>query len=560
MVIIKIEIEKTVLAVFFGILLFIGPGNLFAHKIMHDYPYGYFASDTFQHQVRADAIKDAGNFRYEANYISHGLDNVVGRYPPILYHLAVIFSYASGLEVYDAIYFVVFFFAILGAFLMYFVIRNFNKNVALISLPLMVLMIAFPVNTFSFSSLASLESEYSTGFIFGHWPSMLGQFFLVAFAWCIMKIDLEKSYIFIAIILSAIILTHTSEAVFAVIFLLLFAITKFIGKSITKADIKKTIIAAGITLLLTIYYITIFKNTWASSQPYTFKVDAAWNGNPGFYILGFGVLLVFIIIGIIAAFFRLKNMDVALVFGLSMLLAGFMNYIGFELRSFQIRFFWPVYLSVFFGLGIYLLLKSIVKNWNIFYSVLPLVVFIVLILGIVKIPSVPHYSKNPDSAGLMDAYHWSALNWLSINAEQNSRIYFFYGDIYGQDALLRNSKRVHYLVDPDDFKKSLKEGKIKRSYLSKLPGDSGGGLKIKTGIFSFQDALDSKPDDYLFGPRDICGFEYAVFDKVLRYDVLAKYNMLIASELLKKDYIKNAFENEVAVILKNSKTGDDCIA
>src|SRR3989344_5564269 len=104
-------LENAYLILVFSILLSIGNANLWNHRLSHDFPYGYLASDAFQHQVRAEAIKDAGNFRYEAKYISQGFENVVGRYPPLIYHLGIMFSYSTGLEVYDAIYFIVFFFA-----------------------------------------------------------------------------------------------------------------------------------------------------------------------------------------------------------------------------------------------------------------------------------------------------------------------------------------------------------------------------------------------------------------------------------------------------------------
>ena len=537
--------------------MFMGPGSLFGHRLMHDFPYAYYASDTFQHQVRAESIKDAGNFRYEAFYISRGFENVIGRYPPIVYHLAVIFSYASGLEVYDSIYFVVMFFAILGILSMYLIIRDFNKSVALISLPLMVFMISHPVNTLGFSS--SLESQYSTGFIFGHWPSMLAQFFLVVFAWCLMRIDLEKSYIFVSIIFISILLTHTSEAVFAGIFLAIFVLAKWLNSRLSKEDLKKIGIFILISLAATAYYLIIFKYTWARGQPYTYRIDPVWNGNPGFYILGFGALLIFIIIGLFASLTQLRNLHVSLIFGFAMLAAGFMNYIGFELRSFQIRFFWPVYLSIFFGFGIYSLARLIIKNWNVIYAIILLVIFATLTFGAIKVPWVPHYHNYPDSAGLMDAGHWESLEWMSKNTEKESKILFFYGDIYSQDALLRNTKRFHYQIDPDEFVKVLQERKVIRNYVSEIPGDTGGSTMIRTGLFSFEDTSQKKPLDYFYGPHDICQFSYLVFDKTSRAEVLVQYNLLIASELLKNDYIKSAFENKEVLILKNNNIGADCI-
>jgi len=554
---IKLDFEKIVLAVFFGILIFIGPGNLFGHRIMHEFPYGYYASDTFQHQVRADAIKDAGNFRYEAFYISRGLDNIVGRYPPIIYHIAVIFSYASGIEVYDAIYFIVLFFAVIAALVMYFIIRDFNKSVALISMPLTVLMISHPVN--SLIPFSSLNSEFSTGFIFGHWPSMLAQFFLVVFAWSMMKLELEKSYIFISIILISILLTHTSEAVFAGIFLVILVLAKWLSKNLSWQDLKKIGIFLAVSATVAAYYLIIFNYTWARGQPYTFSVDPVWNGNPGFYIFGFGILLIFIIMGLIASLTRLKKMHTSLIFGFSMLLAGFMNYAGFELRSFQIRFFWPVYLSVFFGFGIYFILRLVIKNWKMVYSLALFAVFSILILGIIKIPGIAHYNNYPNSAGLMDQYHWESLKWISSNTEKNSKILFFYGDIYSQDALLRNTKRFHYQVDTDEFVKALQEKKILRDYISEIPGDTGGSTMQRTGLFSFHDTSQDKPKEHFFGPHDICQFDFLVFDKVSGSPALAQYDLLIANDLLKKDFIKIAFDNQVVVVLKNNKIGADCI-
>ena len=198
------------------------------------------------------------------------------------------------------------------------------------------------------------------------------------------------------------------------------------------------------------------------------------------------------------------------------------------------------------------------------YTALLVLIFTVLLMGIIKIPhyikvpSIPHYNKLV-SQGLMDSYHWSALNWLSKNAEFGSKIYFFYGDIYSQDALLRNSKRLHYQVDPDDFFKALNERKIKRNYVSELPGDGGGGIVTRLGLFKFEDVIKSKPQEYFFGIQDICKFDYLVFDKPRNDKDIKIYNLMILSELSKKNFISKVFENEGLIVLKNSKIGADCI-
>ena len=539
---IKFDLEKFILALFFTILLFIGPGSVFDHRIMHGFPYGYYASDAFQHQVRAESIKDMGNFRYEAFYIAQGFEKTIGRYPPLIYHLSVIFSYLSGLEVYDSIYFIVFFFAVTGIMVMYIIIRNFNKTVAIMSLPLTML-------TFSHPTLI--------GFTWGHWPSLLAQFFLILFIWCITMIDLKKSYVLVAISLSAIALTHTSEFVFALIFLALFFAVRLASGNLGKTEAKSIIIGFILSFVLSLWYLIIFKYTWAAGQPYSFFVMPVWEGNPGFYIIDFGILLVFIIAGILFSLSKLKNMHASLIAAFAMLLSGFLNYIGFDTRAFQIRFFWPIYLSVFFGFGAYILLKFVIKKWNAVLAIAVLAVFVILLLGLVKLPLVPHYTKST-SPGIMDPYHWSALKWVSGNTEPNSKVYFFYGDIYSQDALLRNSKRLHFQVDPDSFVNAINERKVKKVYTSELPGDGGGGITVRKGLFDFEPAIDVLKHEVFFGPQDICRFDYIIFDKVSRQEVLAKYNLLIANEMLAKG-AQRVFENEVVVVLKNNNVGGDCI-
>lgn len=543
MVKIKLNFEKAILILFFALLLYIGPATILDYKIAHEFPFGYFASDAFQHQIRAESIKDAGNFRYEAFYISQGFEKTIGRYPPLIYHLSVIFSYLAGVEVYDSIYFIVFFFAVVGVLVLYLIIKDLNKNVALISLPLAIL-------TFSHPALI--------GFTWGHWPSILAQVFLIVFIWCIMKIELEKSYIFTSISFSSIALTHTSESVFAVIFLVLFVIIRLITKNLKIIEIKNIVFTFILSFILSIYYLIIFINTWAAGQPYSFFVMPVWEGNPGFYIINFGSLLIFIMAGIILSLFNLKDMHISLIAAFALLLSGFTNYIGFDTRAFQIRFFWPIYLAVFFGFGFYMLVKFAIKKWGSTVTVIIFVALTIMLVGVIKIPSIPPYTKNT-SPGIMNPYHWSALKWLSEKTEPDSKIYFFYGDIYGQDALLRNSKRLHFQVDPDDFIKALQDRKIKRYYTSELPGDGGGGITVRKGLFNFEPAINVLKHEVFFGAQDICRFDYLIFDKVSGQQVLAQYNLIIASELLKKDYIKPLFDNGVVVILKNTNAGADCI-
>jgi hypothetical protein len=548
---IKIELEKIILMIFFVSVLYLGPGMLFDHSISHDFPYAYGASDSFQHQTRAEAIKDLGN-KFDAPYIVKGNTDFVLIYPPILYQLAIIISYASGLETYDSIYFAVTFFAVIASLVMYFVIRNFNKTVAILSLPLSLLIFSSPV---------------STGFLWGHWPSIIAQPFLVLIFWAILRINLRYSFILIAIAISGTALAHTSSTIFAFIFLAMVFGLKMILRKLTIEEFKSMALAMITFIMISFYYLIIFINTWAVKQPYEFSILPVWDGNPGFYIAGFGLLLVPMAIGIIFSIVKIKTSHVVIIASLAMLIGGFMNYAGFQVRSFQMRFFWPIYLSVLVGLGIYVVLKLVIKKWTIIHTSILFIILLVMISGVVNfpiikqtniqvIPSIPQLNQGT-SPGLMNPFHWQGLTWFNDNTPKNATVYFFYGDIYGQDAVLRNTKRLHQQVDPREFVAALQERKIKKEYVSEVPGDSAGSFYRRHSFFDFT-TPDKVPGLY-FGPRNICNFDYLVFDKVSRQQVLAQYNLIIASELLQKDYIGIVFENEVLVVLKNNNVGVDCI-
>ena len=125
--------------------------------------------------------------------------------------------------------------------------------------------------------------------------------------------------------------------------------------------------------------------------------------------------------------------------------------------------------------------------------------------------------------------------------------------------MLRNAKRTHYQATPEGFADAINKREVRRDYDSELPGDAGGGAPIRQSLFSFRFGIDELPAEARVGTKDICGFNYLVFDKKSMQPVLAQYNLLIANELLKKGYIKIVFENNDVIVLKNSNVGADCI-
>lgn len=541
----KINLEAVFLLIVFSVMLWAGCAVLFDHKLSHDFPFAYLASDTFQHQVRAESIKLMGNYRYEAPYIVAGYTDNPGFYQPLVYHTGVLFSYLSGLETYDSAYLIVFLFGCFAALTMYLIIRQSNKHIAVLSVPLSVLLFS--------------QALY-IGFTWGHWPSVTAQFFLIAFFWGISKIDLKSSFILFAIFLSGIIMTHTSEAVFAAIFLFIYFIYRFIKKDYSLL-LKNAVIGSIISFIACFYYLVIFKFTWAKMQPYSFNVQPTW-GSPMFGLLSFKFLLIFLIAGFILSFIYLKKKQRLVFFiGFVMLLMGYGNYFGFGLRAFQARFFWPIYLSVFFGVGIYFILKNFIKKQKSAYFAAALLFLLMLNLSVSGkiIPVTSRFT----SQGLMTGQHWQMFKWFQDNVEEG-KVLFFYGDFYSQNAILRNTHLPPYMASTKDMVSALQNKTIKRSYKISLLGDHHGVFyAYRKSFFDYgyhaEEEESKDPTYYYSKARDICDFDYYVFDKVSQQSALAQYNILIANELIKNEWIQQAFNNEYVVVLKNNKPGEDCI-
>ncbi len=541
----KLDFEKIFLFLVFFLLLWLGLANLWDNRIKHDFPYGYMASDTFQHQTRAESIKDAGNYRQEAFYIVKGFHDVIGYYPPLVYHIGVIFSYLAGLEVYDGAYFIIFLLACFSVLLMYYVIKHFHAIVAILALPLSVFIFTFPIYI---------------AFTWGHWPAAAAGLFVIASIWAVQRFALNKFYILLAIFFSAVIYTHTSEAMFVFLFIFVYLLIKFIFKKLEWREVKHYIFAGILALIISLYFLLVFNGTWRVAQPFKFSQYPVWEGTPGFYFSSFGIVLqIIIVIGMVLALFVMakRNLNAAIIAGFMLFALGFINYVGFSFRAFQLRFFWPLYLAIFFGLVFYKLGYEIGKyagkRWNIITAV---IVSVLLFSGLIFF-----YYKPLISEGLMNKYHWQAFKWIESNTPKDTKIYFLYGDIYGQDALMRNVKREHYLVNYRDYIDSIRNQSLRRSYKMKIPGDSGAGIPYRKTLFSYGFHALEESQEFFYGYRDICAFDYYVFDKIGSQQSvpIIQFNNIIKNIYLRNG-MKEVFSNEITSVVKNERPGENCLA
>lgn len=541
----EIKLNKILECIFLllisALLLYTGLALVWDYKIEHPYPWGYYATDAFQHQTRAQWIKDSENYRFEAPYYSSNLKDIVGFYPPILNHAAVFLSDVSGFQVYDTIQLIIFLAAIFGALTMYLIIKEFNPRVALLSMPFVLFLFA-------------LQSS-RVGWFWGHWPSLIGNLFLIMFLWSMLKISkIKKSYILIALFLAGTIMSHSVFAIYSIIFIVSYAL--FQKEKINYT--KNIAFACLICLFLTGYYLNIFAQSWLKIQPYKFSIVYDVSGFGGaLNLTDFGYLFYILLFGMFLCVLLLRKKENASIISLFVLLMGFTNLIGFERRAFNLRFFWPITLSLFFGVALYFIIN---KSFVYLKKEMSYKQFVALsiIIAIIVFYSLSANYIDSENAGIMNSQLWDTATWISKNTPENSSVIYFYSELYDQFAFVGNSKRTAIRVQTQDFLYSMQNNTINKFYKAWTLSEYGAGLPYKKGFLSY--GLKSRENPALTSDvdTDICSADYFVLSKYSAYPKVADYSMVIAQRFLNHS-MEVVHQNDLNLIIKNNNAGKECV-
>lgn len=146
------------------LLVYIGMATTMNFQLAHPFPYSLSASDAFGEVAYTEGIKELGNYKVLPSYIRYGFGDTLGFHMPIYNHIVAIFSFASGLEVWDSLLVIGFLYSIFGLLAMYLLIRDFNRDVALISIALSVFLYV---------------RNFSIVYTWGHMGSCDGNFLIV---------------------------------------------------------------------------------------------------------------------------------------------------------------------------------------------------------------------------------------------------------------------------------------------------------------------------------------------------------------------------------------------
>lgn len=552
----KINLECVFLLIFIPVFLQISLASSWDHSLKHEFPYSYLASDAFLHQSSAQFMKETGRIKYAAPYIYGGHNNVYEEHPTFLPQLSSTFSILSGIKVYDSIILITVFAALIIILIFYIIIRKSNVNIAMIAIPLTLLIMKQGFNVWRF---------------WGYWLFATGVMCMAASLWAITNFELKNSFLLIGIFLAGTAIAHLPEYIFALGFMGLLFLFLLIKKEKFKQNYKKFIYAGLISIVFAIYHINVFRLSLFLMEGYRNAWDpvALRGGLPPLTLQGLGFSVIFIILGLLVfmvfLFSKKRKIFVPASVSLFTFLLGFLVLIGMGKRSYSHRQFWFIYLSFFFGLGIYQLISLILKkykNWASF--------FVALILLVVF--AKPLWGLNY-GLGIMDKYNWDGLQWISKNIPEEAFVYYFYAEPITSNAPVYNSKRVSLNVQLNDFIEAVQTGKIQRNY--KFRWNRGLTVYLcNRGFLSYGYYKDElkidknekcepgyeklrKPPENITN-KDICAIEYAYFNKVTRQPAITQYNLAIRDLLLKNEWIHEIYSNGVVSILKNDKPGVDC--
>jgi hypothetical protein len=232
--------------------------------------------------------------------------------------------------------------------------------------------------------------------------------------------------------------------------------------------------------------------------------------------------------------------------GIFLLIMGFTNYVGFGVRAFQTRIFWPVYLAVLMGLALYFI-PAHFKKWRFRYAA--------AIAGVLLLVFFFNNYGGLQGPGIIDQQVWNGFKWLSENTPENATVYHFYSKPATQFDSLFSTKRVSYTVNMDDYINSLKAGIIKSEYNSDKTALTDTHLPYRSSLFSY--GYHAMEDEFkkTISMWDMDYYFFVTYDPSDPSNTLMLYNRYVGDYMLNRTWVEVAYSNDEVLILKNNEPG-----
>jgi len=495
-------------------------------KISHNLPVGYFASDAFQNANLAEYTKYTGFFHKYPVYFNFGIEEAVNPYQPSLSYLTTVFSNFTGLETYDAILMLVYITVIISALLFLFIFKN--RKLAILSAPILLFLFL---------------NKFRLGFMVGTWQYLMAASLSIAILW-VLKKDVKYKYLVIAVITAAIILSHTADAIPVYLVVLTYLIFERFKSLKFKHYIAMILVAFLLTTIYLSYVVPHTKMHKSTAKMIEFRIE-----QPEFYSVNlkdFSYFKYVIVLGLITSFLFFKNYIYLFLIGVWMIFFDYVHYIaGMPHVMFQARnMLLPIFVCFFFGLFLFLLLRTIKIKSMILHYVVSLLFVILLINSFYEVSASP---------GLMQENNWRTYKWLEKNTELDADVFYTYHEAQEQTNVFYFSKRKAYRLGIQNYVESSKDSVIKRfNYVPRIVFI----MNKREGLFNLVDINMDLP------PQDTCIFDYYVIDTQSNIpntgSYLNFYNSILKQRLLENEWIKEVFTLGTISVLQNTEPSKDC--
>jgi hypothetical protein len=525
--------ELLVLFLFTIAFMHSGPGTFLEHKVNYDGPIKYSATDAFTYSGYSAYARESDQVKYMGEWMTYGHEEGILFQPPLRIIAEVQMSHFSGINIHNTIYIMLFMYTYFTILYMYFIIRKYKKEIAMLSLPLTLIIFKFPFNL---------------GYNWGIWSFIPGAIMMAAVLFYFSTKD-EKIPIYI-ILFSALFFSYMKVAHFTILFIGIMLIISLIKKEQTiQYIIKKwSIISIG-SIIISGLIILILLSSWgvsssASGQIFGSLSVSEYHGIRTPVLDSFNIItLILLGLGLLISFI-LKKKDYAIYLSWFLVFVSFSNTFLFGESVMKFRLYWPIWFMFFFGLTLYYILKHIKPlNKEIFFAILSII--LMSYLGYANAFHVP--------SSLAEPLTQEGYKWIRENTPKDADILFFYGDLFTQSTFM-STERKSYLLKKNDkaLIENATQANLQTSFQIEGTHDALAHYNVMEGLTFKKEIKHLK--ELTTKKFHICDFDYFVISGV-NDETLMNINYQYI-ELIKEN--PERFRNNAMIIIQNTK-GENCI-
>ncbi len=509
-------------------------------------PNSFLASDAYAHLAYINDILRVGSYNEESQFIiGFTGKKLTPIEPPLMLFQAAFLSNLLGIKSHVAILLVLLLGIILAISTIYIIIRKYSLIWAIGFLPCTLFLFTFP---------------FIAGITWGFWKAYyMFPILIIGFLFFLNPFTKARAAMFI-IILSCIFLASPALMVF---FLLLFCTKIVLEKQSLKKNIITLLIAGIASLVLISDYLLNYIVARGESGTIKHKILEMLGAQQGYQLYGanpyvshFGVFWYIALAGFIYGIFYLsqnikkrdtyqfKLFSLFSIFFLIFLLPA----IGLT-RIHQFRLVWPLFVSIFIGLILYLLVQFSKKKVKIHSLILVLIPYVILIIFLLNSLQFPQTNLSITTDDMWETYNYINNN-TSINTNilivnpvltQNGEIFTINRKVRYFDAnlfSLANSKNISLVNSPSNFPCQIR-------------AQSRSGFKVYSNEKLIKECEENRVK--VIPP---CAFDYILVNKQFQNQNQVDLTQEFISELNINNF-KKIKESQQILLLQNNQVCND---